>query len=143
MKRGGQFGAIFGLMVGLVEPAIARPVSTAAPPSRSVNLAAACAALGRSSTEVARRFAAIPDAPTTILNAAVIPAGGNGNAVERDYPGHCRISYSDYSLYESWNLKGWPVETIVRGNTVMRDGKIVGAPGHGKYLTRKLNHKST
>ena len=45
-------------------------------------------------------------------------------------------SYSDYSLYDGWNLKGWPVRTIVRGVTVMDAGVIVGAPGHGKYLRR-------
>jgi dihydropyrimidinase len=47
-------------------------------------------------------------------------------------------SYSDYSLYDGWKLKGWPVRTIVRGVTVMADGKIVGPPGHGKYLHRTL-----
>jgi dihydropyrimidinase len=45
-------------------------------------------------------------------------------------------SYSDYSLYEGWTMKGWPVETIVRGVTVMDHGKIVGKPGHGQYLRR-------
>jgi dihydropyrimidinase len=47
------------------------------------------------------------------------------------------LSYSDYSLYDGWTFKGWATETIVRGTTVMRDGKLVGAPGHGKYLFRK------
>jgi dihydropyrimidinase len=48
-------------------------------------------------------------------------------------------SFSDYSLYDGWKLKGWPVRTIVRGTTVMQDGKIVGAAGHGKYLARKVD----
>lgn len=47
-------------------------------------------------------------------------------------------SFSDYSLYDGWNLKGWPVRTIVRGETVMLDGKITGKPGHGQYLARTL-----
>src|SRR5690606_11692947 len=47
-------------------------------------------------------------------------------------------SYSDYSLYEGQTFKGWPVRTIVRGVTVMEDGKLIGAPGHGKYLFRRL-----
>ena len=46
-------------------------------------------------------------------------------------------SYSDYSLYEGWKFRGWPVRTIVRGETVMNDGKIVGKPGWGQYLRRK------
>jgi dihydropyrimidinase len=47
-------------------------------------------------------------------------------------------SYSDYSLYDGWKLKGWPVRTIVRGTPVMEDGKLVGPAGHGKYLWRRL-----
>jgi dihydropyrimidinase len=47
-------------------------------------------------------------------------------------------SYSDYSLYDGYALKGWPVRTIVRGTTVMENGKIVGAPGYGRYLRRPL-----
>ncbi|MSP67489.1 MAG: dihydroorotase [Alphaproteobacteria bacterium] len=45
-------------------------------------------------------------------------------------------SHSDYSPYEGWTLKGWPVRTIVRGTTVMDRHKVVGAPGHGRYLHR-------
>lgn len=45
-------------------------------------------------------------------------------------------SYSDYSLYDGWSLKGWPVRTLVRGATVMENGRITGAAGHGQYLTR-------
>jgi dihydropyrimidinase len=45
-------------------------------------------------------------------------------------------SYSDYSLYEGQKLKGWPVRTIVRGKTVMKDGEITGEGGHGLYLKR-------
>ncbi len=47
-------------------------------------------------------------------------------------------SYADYSLYENQVLKGWPVRTIVRGVTVMDEGKIVGPGGHGKYLWRQI-----
>jgi len=47
-------------------------------------------------------------------------------------------SYSDYSIYENQELKGWPVRTIVRGVTVMDDGKIVGPGGHGQYLWRRI-----
>jgi dihydropyrimidinase len=47
------------------------------------------------------------------------------------------LSYSDYSIYDGWTFKGWPVETIVRGQTVMAGGRLVGAPGHGEYLFRR------
>jgi dihydropyrimidinase len=41
-------------------------------------------------------------------------------------------TWSDYSLYENEELRGWPVHTLVRGEFVMRDGELVGAPGYGK-----------
>ena len=47
-------------------------------------------------------------------------------------------SYSDYILYEGQKLKGWPVQTIVRGTTVMSNGKILGQPGFGNYIFRSL-----
>jgi hypothetical protein len=39
----------------------------------------------------ADKFAAIPDASTTILSAKVIPAGGDGSVVEKDFPEFCRV----------------------------------------------------
>ena len=46
-------------------------------------------------------------------------------------------SESDFSIYENWSLKGWPICTIVSGNIVMKDGKIVGDKGFGKFIKRK------
>jgi dihydropyrimidinase len=45
-------------------------------------------------------------------------------------------SFCDYTIYEGWKLRGWPVKTIVRGSIVMEDGEVVGQPGYGKYLAR-------
>ena len=45
-------------------------------------------------------------------------------------------SYSDYSLYDGWRLKGWPTATVVRGEVVMQDARIVGPPGFGRYIRR-------
>ena len=45
-------------------------------------------------------------------------------------------SYSDYSIYDGWTFKGWAVETILRGKTIMRDHKLVGPAGYGAYLRR-------
>ncbi|HSB50167.1 MAG TPA: dihydroorotase family protein [Nitrosopumilaceae archaeon] len=44
--------------------------------------------------------------------------------------------FSDYTVYDGWNLKGWPVKTIVRGEIVAEDFEITGKQGHGKYVTR-------
>ena len=47
-------------------------------------------------------------------------------------------SVSDYTLYDGWTFKGWPVLTVVNGKVVMDDLQIVGKPGTGKYVPRKL-----
>jgi len=47
-------------------------------------------------------------------------------------------SHADFSPWENETLKGWPVRTLVRGQTVMRDGEIVGKEGYGEYLRRPL-----
>jgi dihydropyrimidinase len=48
-------------------------------------------------------------------------------------------SNSDYSPYEGMTLKGWPIRTLVRGRTIMQDGRITSSartqPG-GRYLPR-------
>ena len=46
-------------------------------------------------------------------------------------------SFSDYSLYEGQSFKGWPVQTILRGQKVMENGRITGTAGAGEYLFRK------
>jgi dihydropyrimidinase len=44
-------------------------------------------------------------------------------------------SYSDYTIYDGWKLKGWPVMTIVRGKVVMEDGKVDQTNiGHGNFV---------
>jgi dihydropyrimidinase len=45
-------------------------------------------------------------------------------------------SHADYSTYDGWTLRGWPVATVVRGEVVMREGEILADAGHGVYLPR-------
>ena len=45
-------------------------------------------------------------------------------------------AFSDYIVYEGWNLKGWPITTMVRGKLVTEDMQIVGKLGHGKLVPR-------
>ena len=44
---------------------------------------------------------------------------------------------SDYTPYEGIAVTGWPVSTMVRGNFVVRDGKLTGKPGGGDYISRE------
>ncbi len=43
---------------------------------------------------------------------------------------------SDYTPYEGMAIKGWPVRTILRGQTIALEGKIVADKGVGEYRPR-------
>ena len=43
----------------------------------------------------------------------------------------------DYTAYEGFKLKGYPIFTILRGKVVSKDGEFVGKKGYGKYIKRK------
>jgi len=45
-------------------------------------------------------------------------------------------SRSDFSIWDGWTLRGWPVATLVRGVTVMRDGAVLVPGGHGRWVER-------
>jgi dihydroorotase (multifunctional complex type) len=44
------------------------------------------------------------------------------------------LSKSAWTNWDGYKIKGMPVYTIVRGTVVMKDGKIVGTPGCGKFV---------
>ncbi|HNW86894.1 MAG TPA: dihydropyrimidinase [Candidatus Limiplasma sp.] len=43
----------------------------------------------------------------------------------------------DHTIWEGKTLKGYPVQTYVRGQLVYRDGEFVGKPGYGQFVRRK------
>ena len=45
-------------------------------------------------------------------------------------------SRADYSVYEGWEVTGWPVVTLRRGEVVFRDDAVVGQPGTGQVVER-------
>ncbi|WP_309572392.1 dihydropyrimidinase [Deinococcus sp.] len=44
----------------------------------------------------------------------------------------------DYSLYEGMQVRGMPVTTLVRGEVVVDGGRLVAAPGRGRFLQRRI-----
>ena len=46
-------------------------------------------------------------------------------------------SQSDYDPYEGFEVTGWPVFTISRGEVICEDGKVNAKAGRGKLLKRK------
>jgi dihydropyrimidinase len=47
------------------------------------------------------------------------------------------LSAQEYTPFEGMELTGWPVRTILRGQTVFAEGEAVGEPA-GTYLKRPL-----
>jgi dihydropyrimidinase len=47
---------------------------------------------------------------------------------------------SDFTPYEGWKLKGWPILTMVGGQIVMEKGKSVGISRSGKYIPVVLSN---
>ncbi|MEY8000824.1 dihydropyrimidinase [Clostridium sp. Mt-5] len=46
----------------------------------------------------------------------------------------------DYTMYEGFKVKGYPVLTMVRGEIIARNGQFVGKKGYGKFIKRhKIN----
>ncbi len=50
---------------------------------------------------------------------------------------------SDYSIWEGFDIQGWPVTTILRGKVVVQDGEFNAAPGSGQWLPRKVDPEFT
>jgi dihydropyrimidinase len=46
-------------------------------------------------------------------------------------------SNADYSAYEGWQVTGWPVVTLRRGEVIFGDEEIVGQPGSGAIVRRR------
>jgi len=52
-------------------------------------------------------------------------------AVEPENPIY---SGSDFSIFAGRKIKGWPILTMLRGNIVAKEGKVMGETGYGKYV---------
>lgn len=48
------------------------------------------------------------------------------------------LSAQEYTPFEGMELAGWPTHTLLRGQTVFANGKILGQP-RGTYLKRPIN----
>ena len=43
----------------------------------------------------------------------------------------------DYTPFEGMEITGWPETVLSRGVPVIRDGALVGEPGHGRFVARR------
>jgi len=47
-----------------------------------------------------------------------------------------QFSNSKFTIFAGWDVTGWPITTIRRGEVVYENGKITGAPGSGRLAPR-------
>jgi dihydropyrimidinase len=45
---------------------------------------------------------------------------------------------ADYSIWEGWDVEGWPETTILRGKVVVDKGELLSEPGNGIRIPGKL-----
>ena len=88
------------------------------------------------STNAARLFGLYP-------RKGAIAVGSDADLVifdpdlRRTVEGSMLKSNANYSVYEGWQVTGWPVLTLRRGEIVFRDEEVIGRPGSGTIVPRK------
>jgi dihydropyrimidinase len=50
-------------------------------------------------------------------------------------------SRADYSVYDGWQVQGWPRVVIQRGQVLLADGEILARPGQGQWLRRDRSER--
>jgi dihydropyrimidinase len=50
-------------------------------------------------------------------------------------------SSADYTMYDGWEITGWPTQTIVRGRVAYDHGEILAEPGDGTHVDRPIEHE--
>jgi dihydropyrimidinase len=84
-------------------------------------------------TEPARRFGLAPRKGT-------LAVGADADVVIFDPQLEVTLSVEtlhqnvDYCPYEGWEVQGYPVMTLSRGEVIVRDGKVLGEAGRGRFL---------
>ena len=57
-------------------------------------------------------------------------------ALTRTISGAMLKSNADYSVYDGWEVTGWPVLTLRRGEIVFQGDTVLGQPGSGELVRR-------
>jgi dihydropyrimidinase len=50
-------------------------------------------------------------------------------------------SRADYSVYDGWQVQGWPRIVIQRGRVLLADGEVAARPGQGRWLRRGTSER--
>ena len=49
------------------------------------------------------------------------------------------LHIGDYSIWEGWEINGWPVTTVLRGKVVVENGQLLGNLGDGQFIPRRMS----
>ncbi|RQG98649.1 dihydroorotase [Natrarchaeobius oligotrophus] len=97
---------------------------------------------GHSPSSVVRAMAARPARLFGLEEKGTLEPGTDADLVVFDPAAQYAISAednaseADYSIYEGRSVRGTVVHTMVRGEFVVRDGRVVGDPGYGEFVAR-------
>jgi len=74
----------------------------------------------------------------------VIAAGSDADLCVIDPAIHKRLTredfhVSDYSPWEGWEVRGWPVMTLLRGKVIVEGGRLNAEAGYGQLIPRKID----
>ena len=53
------------------------------------------------------------------------------------------LHLEDYSIWEGWELRGWPITTLLRGKVMVEDRRLVGSPADGQLISRQVTPEVT
>jgi len=72
-------------------------------------------------------------APGSDADIVLIDTSINRKLVKDDF------HVSDYSPWEGWDVRGWPVTTILRGKVIVDNGRLHGDTRDGQLVKRKID----
>lgn len=74
----------------------------------------------------------------------ILAPGSDGDIVIMDTEREITLTHgmlhgnADYTAYEGFKLRGYPVMTLSRGEVIAKEGEFSGTRGRGKFLRRVL-----
>ena len=48
------------------------------------------------------------------------------------------LHLGDYSIWEGWDINGWPVTTLLRGKVMVENGQFLGNMNDGQFIPRRI-----
>jgi dihydropyrimidinase len=94
------------------------------------------------STNAAKLFGLYPRKGTIAVGSDADIAIWDPN-LKRTIRDEDELSNAKFSVFAGWEVTGWPVITIRRGEVVYQNGKVSGSPGSGQLLQRQRWQKPT